>query len=143
VKNVFIPTSNVTAFREAAIVVSDTVKGQPGLMVAWGYAGRGKTECSREYAVRNPGAVYVRVQENWTPRAMLAKICYELNGMRPHRVDLAKQVIIISSRYIHTHKHIEITSCNTHHAQLMQSDTLSHIKRLIINASGVHDHSLH
>ncbi|MBU8910675.1 MAG: ATP-binding protein [Desulfobacterales bacterium] len=93
-KNVFIQTSNVTAFNEAANVVSDTVKGQPGLMVAWGYAGRGKTECSRAYAVRTPSAVYVRVFEDWTPRAMLARICFELNGMQPGSVERAKRILI-------------------------------------------------
>lgn len=92
-KNVFIETSRVQAFREAASVVADTVKGQPGLMVVWGYAGRGKTECAREYAVRTD-AVYVRVYEDWTPRAMLSKICFELNGMQPHRVDMAKKAIV-------------------------------------------------
>ena len=93
-KNVFIETSRVMAFREAAGVVKDTVKGQPGFMVAWGYAGRGKTECAKEYAVRTKEAVYVRVFQSWTPRAMLATICYELNGMQPNRVDHAKRVII-------------------------------------------------
>lgn len=93
-KNVFIETSRVMAFREAAGVVKDTVKGQPGFMVAWGYAGRGKTECAKEYAVRTPEAVYVRVLEDWTPAAMLSKICYEINGMRPNRVDFAKRAII-------------------------------------------------
>nr|NJM04360.1 ATP-binding protein [Desulfobacula sp.] len=81
-------------FRQAASVVRDTVKGQPGFMVAWGHAGRGKTECAKEYAVRTNDAVYVRVLESWTPRAMLASICNEINGMRPSRVDYAKRVII-------------------------------------------------
>jgi len=93
-KNIFIETARVMAFREAATVVADTVKGQPGLMMAWGYAGRGKTMCAREFAVRTSEAVYVRVYEGWTPRAMLARICQEINGMNPSRVDLAKQVII-------------------------------------------------
>jgi len=93
-KNVFIETSRVMAFREAAGVVKDTVKGQPGFMVAWGYAGRGKTECAKEYAVRTKEAVYVRVFQSWTPRAMLATVCSEINGMNPARVDHAKRVII-------------------------------------------------
>lgn len=93
-KNVFIETKRVTAFREAASMIADTVKGQPGLMVVWGYAGRGKTECAKEYAVRTPDIVYVRVHQDWTPRAMLAAICHEINGMLPHRVDKAKQAII-------------------------------------------------
>lgn len=93
-KNVFIETKRVLAFREAANVVSDTVKGQPGLMVGWGPAGRGKTICSKEYVVRNPGAIYIRVHQDWTPRAMLAAICHEINGMTPSRVDKGKQIVI-------------------------------------------------
>ncbi|MCK5100797.1 MAG: AAA family ATPase [Desulfobacteraceae bacterium] len=93
-KNVFIPTSRVTKFREAISVVADTKKGQPGLMLVWGQAGRGKTVCAKEYAVQTEKAAYVRVHENWTPRAMLARICQEINGMQPVRVEQAKQVII-------------------------------------------------
>lgn len=93
-KNEFIETSRVSAFWEAARVVSDIHKGQPGMMLAWGYAGRGKTECARTYAIRNEGAVYIRVFEDWTPKAMLTTICAELNGMRPGTVDLTKRVII-------------------------------------------------
>lgn len=93
-KNVFIETSRVMAFREAANVVSDTEKGQPGLMLAWGKAGRGKTECAKEYAIRNEKAVHIRVFEDWTPMAMLASICEELNGMRPGRMDISKRAII-------------------------------------------------
>lgn len=93
-KNIFIETSRVMAFREAANVVADTKKGQPGLMLAWGFAGRGKTECAKEFAIRNEKAVHIRVFEDWTPRAMLSTICEALNGMRPGRIDLAKRVII-------------------------------------------------
>jgi DNA transposition AAA+ family ATPase len=93
-KNVFIETSRVTAFWEAVRFVSDIKKGQPGLMLAWGYAGRGKTECATTYATRNENAVYLRVFEGWTPLVMLSSICEKLNGMRPGRMDLAKRVII-------------------------------------------------
>ncbi len=93
-KNVFIPTANVTAFREAAMVVSDTEKGQPGMMVSWGRAGLGKTKCSMEWAVNTPGALFVRVYEDWTAKAMLSRICFELNGMRPGQVEKAKRVLI-------------------------------------------------
>lgn len=89
-KNVFVETQNVRAFREALSVLSDSKKGQPGLGVVWGQAGRGKTECCREYAVRN-GSLYLRVMQDWTPRAMLAAICYEVNGANPHRADIAKR----------------------------------------------------
>ncbi len=51
-KNIFLETERVIAFREAISVVTDTKKGQPGLMVVWGKPGRGKTECAKNYAVR-------------------------------------------------------------------------------------------
>jgi len=93
-KNTFIETARVMAFREAAGVVADTEKGQPGFMVGWGLAGRGKTMCSKEYNVRTPASVYVRVFQDWTPRAMLARICQEVNGMDPGRIDRAKKILI-------------------------------------------------
>lgn len=93
-KETFIETNRVLAFREAANVVMDTVKGQPGLMVAHGKAGRGKTKCAQTYAAQNTDCVYVRVHQDWTPRAMLATICHELNGMNITRVDQGKKVII-------------------------------------------------
>ena len=93
-ENVFVETSRVIDFRQAAAVVSDTAKGHPGLMVAWGLAGRGKTMCAREYAVRHPEVIYIRVFEGWTPTAMLARICEELNGLRPRRTNQAKRMIL-------------------------------------------------
>jgi len=93
-KNVFIVTSRVIAFREALGVVRDTEKGQPGFMVAWGEAGRGKSESAKEYAVNHEDVTYIRVYEDWTPRAMLAALCRNLNGMNPGVVDRAKRVII-------------------------------------------------
>jgi len=94
-KNIFIETRRVALFREAVKVVLDTEKGQPGLMVVWGFAGMGKTEASRKLAVeKHQSVVYVRVMQDWTPRAMLAAICVELNGMKPTRVELAKRAII-------------------------------------------------
>lgn len=92
-KNVFLETKRVVEFREAISVVEDVEKGQPGLMVVWGRPGRGKTECAREYAVRT-GAIYLRVLEDWTPRAMLAKICSEINEMEPRSIERCKKIII-------------------------------------------------
>jgi len=91
-KNVFLETQNVMKFREAADVMSDIEKGQPGLAIVYGRAGRGKTECSREFAVRT-GSLYIRVMEDWTPRAMLAALCFEINGSRPHTVERSKNFL--------------------------------------------------
>lgn len=91
-KNVFLQTENVRRFQEAADVLADIEKGQPGLCVVYGRAGRGKTECSREFAVRT-GSLYIRVMEDWTPRAMLASLCFEINGSRPSSVDRCKSLL--------------------------------------------------
>ncbi len=93
-KNVFIPTSRVLAFREALEVVRDTVKGQPGFMVSWGEAGRGKTEAAKEYAVNHEDVVYLRVHEGWTPMAMLSAILKKLSTLEKSRVALVKQAVI-------------------------------------------------
>ncbi len=90
-KHVFLETQNVAAFRQALWVLEDTQRGQPGLCVTWGQAGRGKTFCGKEYAVRT-SAVYLRVMEDWTPRAMLAALCRELNGSDPFSTERCKKV---------------------------------------------------
>jgi hypothetical protein len=92
-KTIFLETRNVARFREALSVLEDTDRGQPGLGIAWGQAGRGKTFCAREYAVRT-GAVYMRYLQDWTPRAMLAELCRQLNGSEPHTVDRAKKIAV-------------------------------------------------
>lgn len=90
-KHVFLETQNVAAFRQALWVLEDTERGQPGIGVVWGLAGRGKTVCAREYAVRTDG-VYLRVWQDWTPRAMLAALCHELNGSEPSSTDRCKRI---------------------------------------------------
>ena len=90
-KNIFLETANVRAFRESMSILEDMEKGQPGLGVVWGRAGRGKTECAREFAVRTR-AVYLRIMEDWTPRAMLAALCRQINGSEPGTVDRCKRI---------------------------------------------------
>lgn len=90
-KAVFLETRNVVEFRNALLLLEDTQEGQPGIGVVWGQAGRGKTVCAREYAVRTH-AVYLRVMEDWTPRAMLAALCRELNGSEPHSTHQCKRI---------------------------------------------------
>ena len=91
-KNVFMETENVRKFREAAEIMADIEKGQPGLAIVYGRAGRGKTECTCEFAVRT-SALYIRVMEDWTPRAMLSALCFEINGSRPHSVERCKNFL--------------------------------------------------
>ena len=90
-KDIFLTTKSVTRFREAIGIVEDTEKGQPGLMLVHGRAGRGKTVCAMQYAL-DTGAVYLRVMQDWTPRAMLAELCRTINGMEPGTVALGKKV---------------------------------------------------
>lgn len=91
-KHVFLETENVRRFREAAAVLDDVEKGNPGLCVVYGRAGRGKTECSRHYAVQK-NAIYVRVMQDWTPRAMLAAVCAEINGARPNTIEKCRSYL--------------------------------------------------
>ena len=64
-KSVFVETGNVTAFRRAVLTVEDTERGQPGIVVAWGQAGRGKTFAARNsYTER--GGVFLSAWENET-----------------------------------------------------------------------------
>lgn len=91
-KSVFVENRNVRAFREAVRVLEDATTGAPGLGVVWGQAGRGKTVCAREYAVRT-GAVYLRAMQDQTPTGLLSALAYELNGSEPRTTDRAKRII--------------------------------------------------
>ena len=92
-QTVFLETQNVRAFQAAVAGLEDTDKGNPGLGVVWGRAGRGKTMCARQYAVTN-GAIYLRVMQDWTAMAMLAALCFELQGGAPRSADAAKRQAI-------------------------------------------------
>lgn len=91
-KPVFVENLNVKAFRTALSVLEDAERGTPGLAVVWGQAGRGKTCCAREYAVRT-GAVYLRAMQDQTPTALLSALAYELNGSEPRTTDRARRII--------------------------------------------------
>ena len=82
-KGVFIETDNVTAFRAAVSLAEDTEHGRPGMMMAYGEAGRGKTLAAMNAYAEN-GGVYLRVWENWTQAAFLQALCFEVDGSRPH-----------------------------------------------------------
>ncbi len=90
-KAVFVETRNTVRAREALSVLEDIEGGQPGLACFYGEAGRGKTIFARHYTVQT-GAVYLRVLEDWTPRAMLAALCRQLNGSEPNSVDRCKRM---------------------------------------------------
>ena len=82
-------TNNVTAFRAAVGLAEDTEHGRPGMVMAYGEAGRGKTLAAmNSYAVG--GGVYLRVWENWTQAAFLQALCFEVDGSRPHGANRCK-----------------------------------------------------
>lgn len=88
---VFVETQNVLNFGRAMTVLTDMETGYPGLGLVWGQAGRGKTECAKTYASR-ADAVYYRVEEDMTPRAMLAALCRELVGAEHFSTDGCKRM---------------------------------------------------
>ncbi len=93
-KRVFIETENVVKFQHAMKVLSDTEKGNPGLGVVYGIAGRGKTWACKRYSIQNNSAVYIRVLQSWTDRAMLAHICTALGLQEHSTVDKCRQEIV-------------------------------------------------
>ena len=88
-KGVFVETNNVTAFRAAVGLAEDTEHGRPGMMMAYGEAGRGKTLAAMN-AYAEIGGVYLRVWENWTQAAFLQALCFEVDGSRPHGANRCK-----------------------------------------------------
>lgn len=92
-KNVFVPTDNVAKFQAAMRILEDTRKGQPGLAVVYGRAGRGKTVAATAwYAER--GGFFLRVWQDWTQHSFLQALCFEACGERPHGAHLCKTKIV-------------------------------------------------
>ncbi|WP_034643229.1 AAA family ATPase [Desulfovibrio inopinatus] len=103
--DVFLRTQNVREFQDMMTNLEDIAEGQPGLGLVYGRAGRGKTVCAKRYATQTK-ALYMRTLEGWTPRAMLAALCFELCKCEPHttakamtmaceKLDKAKRTIIV------------------------------------------------
>lgn len=92
-KGVFIETDNVVAFRAAVALAEDTEHGRPGMLMAFGEAGRGKTLAALNAHAEN-GGVYLRVWENWTQAAFLQAMCFEVDGSRPHGANRCKIRIV-------------------------------------------------
>lgn len=95
-KSVFVETGNVTAFRRAVLTVEDTERGQPGIVVAWGQAGRGKTFAARNsYTER--GGVFLSAWENETQASFLGRLCFETIKAKAPRSASACKVSIIDA----------------------------------------------
>lgn len=92
-KGVFIETGNVTRFRKAVSLAGDIDDGRPGMLMAYGVAGLGKTLAARN-AHAEGGGVYLRAWEGWTQAAFLQALCFEVTGSRPHGANRCKVRII-------------------------------------------------
>lgn len=92
-KDVFIPTSNVTEFRQKVRYIEDRQNGEPGFVLIRGQAGRGKTETTRHYHAEH-GGVFFRVMQGMTQAAFLQELCFKLRGMRPRSAAASKSAII-------------------------------------------------
>ena len=92
-KNVFVETENVQAFRTMMDTARGVRLGQPGIFVVTGRAGRGKTETCKWYCAQHEDVVYVSYIGIWTPLSMLQDICWELAQYRPSRSKAAFEVI--------------------------------------------------
>jgi hypothetical protein len=89
-RDVFIETHNVGALRRAMSVLTDTERGQPGIGVVQGEAGRGKTMAATEWHAVN-GGVFLRAMEGWTQHAFMQSLTWELTGDRPTGVERCRQ----------------------------------------------------
>jgi hypothetical protein len=92
-KQVFVETDNVTRFKTAVARMEDTANGQPGIGLAWGQAGRGKTVALDSYYAEH-GGLRVDVWEDWTQTAFLQALCYEACGKRPRSSNLCKVTLV-------------------------------------------------
>lgn len=96
-KQAFIRTDNVTRFQTAVARMEDYENGQPGISLAWGQAGRGKTVAVENYYAEH-GGIYLDVWEDWTQAAFLQALCFEVCGLRPRGSNLCKVKIVENLR---------------------------------------------
>ena len=92
-KQVFIETGNVTALSRALTVLEDTHRGDPGICLVRGRAGRGKTAAAMNHHAIH-GGLFLRAWEDWTQQAFLQALCFEVKGTRPHGCDRCKREIM-------------------------------------------------
>ncbi|MCB2186982.1 MAG: AAA family ATPase [Deltaproteobacteria bacterium] len=92
-KGVFITTDNVSRFQRAVQMARDTEHGRPGMLLAFGEAGRGKTLAAMN-AYAEGGGCYLRVWEGWSQHAFLQAVCFEVTGGRPHGANRCKVAAI-------------------------------------------------
>ena len=76
-RTIFIETSNVTKFNTAISSLESIDNGELGFALAYGQAGRGKTETALTYQARN-GGIFLRVRQSWTQNAFLTALAKKM-----------------------------------------------------------------
>lgn len=92
-RDIFIETSNVTQFNSQIRELEDFINGSPGFALAYGQAGRGKTETAQTYYARN-GGIFFRVMQGWTQCAFLRALASEFRIERARSATDFKDKII-------------------------------------------------
>ncbi|MFA5161178.1 MAG: ATP-binding protein [Elusimicrobiales bacterium] len=83
-KNVYVKTANVAAFAGAMNRLKDRASGVPGMALAYGEPGLGKSRAAVWWTAANEDAVYIRAKAVMTPRWLLEELAAEL-GEEPAR----------------------------------------------------------
>ncbi len=84
-KNVFVQTRNVKVFVNMATSLVNRDANVPGIGLAWGTRGFGKTRTAIWHAAKN-GAIYIRAKTRWCDCWMVQEIATEIGlnfGVRP------------------------------------------------------------
>ncbi len=77
-RDIFVETSNVTAFNTAISTLESGDNGEQGFALIYGQAGRGKTETTLTYHSRQ-GGIFLRVRQGWTQNAFLTALAGKMN----------------------------------------------------------------
>lgn len=80
-KNRIAPVKNIKLLSQAGEALRARVPTAPGIALVWGPTGAGKTTAAAWYA-NQVDAICIRATATWTPSAMLAALCRELE-MQP------------------------------------------------------------
>jgi DNA transposition AAA+ family ATPase len=75
-------TTNMRLALEALLTAINAPAGTPRIAIFFGQSGYGKTVAAAAAAARN-NAIYLRIEELWTRKTLLEKLCHELGIARP------------------------------------------------------------
>ena len=82
-RDIFVETGQVAALRGVVTSAMEIGAGFPGMVMAYGEAGTGKTWAARALYTEY-GGVYLRIRQGMTQSAFLQALCFELTGQEPH-----------------------------------------------------------